>query len=417
MRYSYLAAAMSAAAILAAPAQADVLMIPTGSNAKPIPQLPPESMDSPEEIAKDAARDLKDSRFYNKPGATRAQYDGDWQTCRLIARGSKTPTGMIPYYYDPSVVSPLAAGIGAGIGGAIAQAIIVGQQRRANRRNCLLIKGWRLVELDDAESARISALSDAERDAHFDKIVGADSVDGKLTERLSFAHPSDPALKVDAPVTGAASLFMGKKVDIAAPFKLEPGEAAVVIAYRRPDSFSAGRGAAVQLNRYDVETRDLVYQPRDWKKKGDKTTYSLLSMAVDKKAPMEVQVLRITPGAYVISETAAIRLTGQRNFCFGAPAFSVAAGEVVYLGDFIPFTGVPLASGEKFTDLVHASHIEDARAALSAKQPELAAALTPAQYRNKATYACSGISMERWDLPGVEPLPDPVLPETAALTQ
>ena len=30
-------------------------------------------LDSPEEIAKDAARDLKDSRFYNKPSATRAQ--------------------------------------------------------------------------------------------------------------------------------------------------------------------------------------------------------------------------------------------------------------------------------------------------------------------------------------------------------
>lgn len=414
MRYTFVAAALSAAAILAAPAQADVLFVPTGNDAKAVPQLPPGTEDTAEEIAKDAARDLKDSRFYNKPGATRANYDQDWQTCRLIARGSQTPTGTIPYYYNPAVVSPLAAGIGAGIGGAIANAIIVGQQRRANRRNCLLIKGWRLVELDDAETARISKLSDAERDAHFNTVVGADRVEGKLTERVSFSHPVDPALKLDAPAAGEASLFMGKKVDTAAPFKLEPGEAAVVIAYRRPDEYSAGRGAAVQITRYDMALRDLVYQPRDWKKKGDKTTYSLLSLAADKKAPLEVQVLRITPGDYVLSEVAASRLTGQRNFCFGAPAFSVAPGEVVYLGDFIPFTGVPLASGEKFTDLVRASHLEDARKALAGKQPELAAGLSEARFRNKATYACAGISMERWDLPGVESLPEPEPVVTAA---
>src|SRR6478672_8100678 len=71
--------------------------------------------DSPEEIAKDAARDLKDNRFYNKPGATRAQYDADWQECRLIARGSQLPRGTASYYnpmmYNPSI-SPLAAGVG-----------------------------------------------------------------------------------------------------------------------------------------------------------------------------------------------------------------------------------------------------------------------------------------------------------------
>ena len=63
--------------------------------------------DTPEEIAQDAARDLKDSRFYNKPGATRAQYDADWQECRLIARGSRTPTGTIVVPYNPAIISPV----------------------------------------------------------------------------------------------------------------------------------------------------------------------------------------------------------------------------------------------------------------------------------------------------------------------
>jgi hypothetical protein len=147
--------------------------------------------DSPEEIAKDAAGDLKDSRFYNKPGATRAEYDADWQECRLIARGSKTPSGSVPFFYNPAVISPIAAGIGAGIGGLIAGAIQQSAARRANRRACLLFKGWRLVEVDDAEKARVAAMPDAERDAYFNNILGAVEVKGKKVKTWTndFAAP------------------------------------------------------------------------------------------------------------------------------------------------------------------------------------------------------------------------------------
>lgn len=147
-----------------------------------------------QEIAEDAARDLKDSRFYNKPGASRAEYDADWQTCRLIARGSQTPAGSIPVYnpamYNPAI-SPLAAGIGSGLGAAIGAAIVEGQMRRANRRNCLLIKGWRLVELPAAQSAKVAAMSEADRQSYFETMVGAQTVDGDITQTTSFTPVAD----------------------------------------------------------------------------------------------------------------------------------------------------------------------------------------------------------------------------------
>ena len=157
----------------------------------PVPAPPTEVADSPEEIAKDAARDLADSHYYNKPGATRADYDAAWQECRLIARGSRTPTGSYVYVYNPAVISPLAAGIGAGIGGAIGAAIAEGQQRRANRMSCLMIRGWRRVEVDDAEQARVAALSAADRDAWFATLVGAADVRGKkvMAWNNNFAAP------------------------------------------------------------------------------------------------------------------------------------------------------------------------------------------------------------------------------------
>ena len=147
--------------------------------------------DSAEEIAKDAQRDLKDSRFYNRPGATRAEYDADWQECRLIARGSKTPTGTVVVPYNPAVISPVAAGVAGGIGALIGAKIAEGVQRRANRRTCLLIKGWRLVEVDGTEQVKVAAMSDADRSSYFNKIVGAADVGGKkiITWKNDFAAP------------------------------------------------------------------------------------------------------------------------------------------------------------------------------------------------------------------------------------
>jgi hypothetical protein len=379
---------------------------PAGSGAPAAAQAPV-SDDSAEDIAKDAARDLKDSRFYNKPGATRAQYDADWQTCRLIARGSRTPSGTVPYYYNPAVISPIAAGVGAGLGGLFANLIAQGQQRRDNRRSCLLIKGWRLVEVPNATAARVAAMTDAQRSDYFNTIVGAATVEGEITERTSFTLPTDSYLRLDAPLAGPGTLWMGKKVDPAAPFALAPGEAAVVLGFRRPDEGSAGRSGTLSIARYDVTGRDLVYRPKDWKKKGDKTTYDLSVGSKDRKVPYEVQVLRITPGDYVLMGTAVGKLPVTTSYCFGAPTFHVGEGEVLYLGDFVPYLDARMSTGAKLNAIAWTAHLEDARQTLASRQASLAGMLKPVTLRNRATYACSAITMDRWDLPGFDALADP----------
>ena len=406
-----IAAAVALITPCAAFAQDSVMVPYGGGNPTPVAQAPADTGDSPEDIAKDAARDLKDSRFYNKPGATRAQYDADWQRCRLIARGSRTPAGMVPYYYNPAVISPLAAGIGGGLGGLLGAAIAEGQRRRANRRACLLINGWRMVEVPNAEQARVAAMTDADRSAYFDTIVGARDVKGEVTERTSFSLAPDPALALDAPVAGSPTVFTGKKTDPKAPILLGPDEGLVVVAFRRPDAGSAGRTGQFMMARYDVTARDRVYQPRDWKKKGDKTTYAMTAKSADKKAPYEVQVLRLTAGDYVVDSSATGSLVPATTNCFGAPTFHVGAGETVYLGDFIPYWNVKTANGAVST-LAWAPHLEEARTALAAAQPTMASAMKAATWRNRATYASAGLTMDRFDLPGVEALPEPALQGT-----
>ncbi|MGH2173914.1 hypothetical protein ACQ1Z4_14475, partial [Enterococcus faecalis] len=82
------------------------------------------------------------------------------------------------------------------------------------------------------------------------------------------------------------------------------------------------------LLRYDAEHGDVVYRPRDWKKTGDKTVYAVLAQSADKKQAYEVQLIRVTPGAYVLDGTSVGAAVPVSTNCFGAPVLDVKAGEV-----------------------------------------------------------------------------------------
>jgi hypothetical protein len=216
--------------------------------------------------------------------------------------------------------------------------------------------------------------------------------------------PLDANLHPDTPLSVRGELTFGKKEDPAAAFKLAPSEGAVVIAWRRVEPASAGRNAVFDLARYDAKAGDLVYRPRDWKKTGDKTTYDLVAAGLDKKSPYEVRILHLTAGDYVLSNVGIGSVLGPVTNCFGAPAFHVAAGEILYLGDFIPYNGARLSDGSTALGIGYASHIEDARRILATRQPDVAAALKSADLRNGATYGCSGGTMTKWEIAGLPTL-------------
>ncbi len=381
-------------------------------------QPAPSSDDSPEEIAKDAQRDLKDNRFYNRPGATRAQYDADWQECRLIARGSRTINGGTALYnpamYNPSI-SPLAAGIGGGIGAAIGAAIAEGIQRRANRKRCLMIKGWRLVKLTDDRTQAVAAMSDADKQAYFNRVIGAETVEGSSETLERFRPPDDPALAVAPQIAGAPTLFIHKKPEKAVLPPLEPGQGAIVMAYKRNGGAAAGRSGLVQLFRYDQAKGDLIYQPRDWKKTGDKTSYAVSIPSGDKHAGYELRVIPVTAGDYVLNG-ASIGMTIPPTFsnCFGAPMMRVEAGQYAYLGDATPFVGARLATGEKTSAMIFTRNFGLAREAMSKLRPDISAKMVEPVILNRATYACAAVTMDRFDWPGMGDLTQAPTQSTAA---
>lgn len=380
---------------------------PAPADATPAPPAAPLSADEAREINEDSARDLRESRFYNKPGATRAQYDADWQECRLIARGSQTMGGQtVVVPYNPGIISPVAAAGGGMLGALIGSAIVEGDLRRANRRTCLLVKGWNLVEVEDSEMrARAAAMTDAERDAHFNRLVGAHELPSGVNVirwRNRLAEPAiiTPLAPRKPPKPGAQpDPKVVKLVEIA------PDQGGVVLAFRRPDALSQDRSAAVLLSRYDPETAAVVFPEK--RQKGDRTTYSVLLKSRDKTLEVEHVVAALTPGTYVISgATPAAQGLVNVNFCLGSAMFTVEPGKITYIGDFIPHPGVPVEGGLNVDAMTWQNHPDAARAGA----PRLLKAGLPvvdAGFTNGASWGCAATNMAAYAIPGAPALEGP----------
>jgi hypothetical protein len=304
--------------------------------------------------------------------------------------------------YNPSI-SPLAAGIGGGIGGAIAAAIAEGAARRENRKRCLMIRGWRMVKLPDDKAAAVGAMSDEAKQTYFNSIVGAAEVSGEIAKMDRFTPLDDPALKVAPGLAGPATLWIHKDPKKAVMPVLGADQGAIVVVWNRNHPAAKDRFARLELYRYDASKGDLHYQPRDWKKKGDLTTYVLPIPAGDRRAGYELRVIPVTAGDYVLGGwMLGVNMPPASSNCFGAPMISVKAGEYAYFSDATPVMGAQLGDGSKASTMVLTRNLAQAQAELAKLRPELAGKLVEAPIRNRASYSCAAVTMDRYDWPGAQ---------------
>jgi len=70
--------------------------------------------------------------------------------------------------------------------------------RRDIRRRCLVARGWRMVEPDEAGQARIAALSREDREAYFNRMLSASEVEpGARVTDLASLQQANAAAKRD----------------------------------------------------------------------------------------------------------------------------------------------------------------------------------------------------------------------------
>jgi hypothetical protein len=140
--------------------------------------------DSTDHARRMAGSDRNKERYFNRPGATDAEYQHEWTGCRQIARRLASPSGNLVWMQSGFIHGGI-------IGGLLIGGLDAGfsrlRARRDIRRQCLIARGWRMVEPDEAGQARIAALSRDDREAYFDRMLGATEVEpgATITDRAS----------------------------------------------------------------------------------------------------------------------------------------------------------------------------------------------------------------------------------------
>jgi hypothetical protein len=156
-------------------------------------ELPPD--DSVDHARRMAGSDRNKERYFNRPGATEAEYQNEWNGCRQIARRLASPNA------NPALMSA-AFTQGGMVGGLLVSGFDAAfsqlRARRDIRRRCMVARGWRLVEPDDAGQARIASLSREDREAYFARMLSATEVEpgAHVTDRASLGQ--NAAAKSDA---------------------------------------------------------------------------------------------------------------------------------------------------------------------------------------------------------------------------
>jgi len=274
----------------------------------------------------------------------------------------------------------------------------------AAAENCMVVRGWRVVRLDDAEGAALAKLPAEQLSQRLAAWVGEATPHGQVARvwNNEAARASVKRYEVRAWASDKASLSLAllkdEKVEATKPaamppgFKLDkswplkplkpadiaaaPAKAAVLVFGVKGISLS--NGVALSFARIGADNDpapaltdkapDFATVTGRWGKKDGAFT-----------------ILALPPGKWRITSLGVMPVL---SLCLGAPAFEVKAGDVVYAGMF------DLGSEALGPDLA----LEPVKAHL-AGQPA-AETIRPASYVNGSTGLCTGAGLYALEVPG-----------------
>lgn len=334
--------------------------------------------------------------YFNRAGADLPAHDADLLECAAIAGRMSSEERATGASRQPGLVGALLESwiVGAAQRGIVASAI----------ENCMVVRGWRVVLLDEGEGRRWEALAPGELRSALAGQVGAASPAGRVvrwwnndaarasSKRFELRPPAGgkllslralpaggrPPAEAEAPPVRAAQSWKQLKRTVAREsWSSVAGHRALVVVRMR--GVGPRNGVTLSFQRVDSGPGGSA-QP------GFMTFQHGLS---GNRQEGRFYVFDVEPGTWRLSAIHAL------NLCLGAPAFEAAAGEVVYAGSF------DLGSESLGPDM----SLTDAQAFLAGHP--ISARLRPARYRNGFTEPCSGVgSIYALEVPGAPFEPD-----------
>jgi hypothetical protein len=284
--------------------------------------------------------------YFNKAGAAFAEHDADILECAHLA--SKLVS------LDTQMGGGAQYGlIGAIVGGLIAKAADNGVFA-ASLENCMVVRGWRVVKVTDAEGTSLSALPKSDLRTRLSEWVGAESPHGTIVRvwnndaanatvprysnrpgRTKKGHLS--LVATDSAALEAAIKPPETSKEKIKPTKLDPKWP--VNALKVANITTAPEGSAViivdikGLNLNTLLLRRIGATPTAFPSELDRAPdvlFVVIGTLLKKKKEGNFRAYAVPPGRWSI---AGMGMMPSLSFCLGAPSFVVGSGEVVYTGE------------------------------------------------------------------------------------
>lgn len=348
--------------------------------------------------------------YFYRSGAVLAEHDADLRACRKQAGAFSQPQAQTPVM----VGGGLAGAIGAAIAMAIIQAQMNAAARPVNVENCMVVKGWQVVALDTEEGKTLDQLDQAAKQAQVNQWVGAPQPHGVVVRTFANEPMSVATAGLFGPSSNRAKAMIsadaaGKEAPAdpkaKAPKEPKPQLPRMAKSARPPKplkpenmgSIPEGMGLVV-VNMRGAGSLNLAFEriganpdTPAWID-GHPASFSAA------QSPKAVASLDGSEGLTTVYALPAGRWRVAAmsagiysvSLCMGAPAFDLAAGEVLYAGAFD-------AASE--TGLGPNLDVEQVKAALPAASG-LADRIRPAVYVNGTTGRCGGAVGYAMEIPG-----------------
>lgn len=277
--------------------------------------------------------------YFNRPGADLAALDHDLAECMTLARDARSLDAMI--------------GNGGIVGTMITGAAEKGVAA-SGTENCMVVRGWRVVQLPDAEGAALAALSLNDITRAMTPWIGAQTPQGTVVRvwgndasrastnryaiRPAYADGRQLSLRIRtsdptstaAPPPGLAAKpptldpKWPKKPLKVAEIPGAPPESVVVVTHIRGISMRNGTGLLFARMGPDPDkSPSLTDHAPD--------LFNPATGAMFAKKEGNWFVFAVPPGRWRISAMGGLPAV---DFCLGGPSFEAKAGEIVYAGSF-----------------------------------------------------------------------------------
>ncbi|HEX4197107.1 MAG TPA: hypothetical protein VHZ26_06660 [Caulobacteraceae bacterium] len=352
-------------------------------------------------------REAGSDTYLNRPGADMATHDRELRECMVLAANSSQSA---IYVYQPSLLGAVVAGAVTGaIAGAQDNAAV-----RTNSENCMIVRGWRVVQLPADEAQAIAKLDRAGQAAKLKNWVGADTPHGVILRQWGNDAAVGGTVKFErGALLGHASLdFTARDTSSdQPPPKLDTAQSWL----------SVQLGNARELHGADLDTLPtnhalvIIQIKGTGIRNGDTLIFRRTGQDMNRPARTDDKLpdtlwahdnwiwhksgqwyaFEAPPGRWRIDTLTGLGSQIYMSFCLGAPYFDVKAGDVVYAGTF------DLSAERPGPDL----SLSAAKDWLGAHSV-VASALKSAPYVNGSRGRCGGTYIYAYEVPGAPYMDD-----------